>query len=77
MNIDIMHVRKHFTFDEIEKAFANGTISLISFCEILADNFGKKKARKILRQNLEMKMRELQMPWEQIQEHLFLISLLI
>lgn len=68
---------KTFSFKEIENAFAEGSISLKSFAEILADNFGRKKARKILRNNLEIKLKEEGMPFEQRQEHLFLISLLI
>lgn len=66
-----------FDFKEVENAFADGSISLKSFAEILADNFGKKKARKILRNNLEIKLKKEGMPWEQRQEHLLLISLLI
>lgn len=77
MNTNTVHTRKYFSFEEIENAFANGTISLMSFAEILADNLGRKKARKVLRRNLEMKMKELQMPFEIIQEHLLLISLLV
>lgn len=68
---------KKFEFVEVENAFANGSISLKSFAEVLADNFGKKKARKILRRNLETKLKEEKMPFEERQEHLFLISLLI
>jgi len=66
-----------FTFEEVEHAFTCGDISLKSFAEILADNFGKKKARKILRNNLDIKLKEEQMPWPERQEHLLLISLLI
>ncbi len=64
-------------FSELENAFSNGSISLKSFAEILADNFGKKKARKILRRNLEIKLKEEKMPFHERQEHLLLISLLI
>ncbi len=66
-----------FDFKDIEGAFADGSISLKSFAEVLAENFGKKKARKILRNNLEVKLKEEGMPWPQRQEHLLLISLLI
>jgi len=66
-----------FDFKEVENAFADGSISLKSFAEVLADNFGKKKARKILRNNLEIKMKEEGMSLDQRQEHLLLISLLI
>jgi hypothetical protein len=66
-----------FSFQEVEYAFTSGSISLKSFAEILADNFGKKKARKILRRNLESKLLQEKMPWPERQEHLLLISLLI
>jgi hypothetical protein len=70
-------MKSTFYFEEVEQAFANGSISLKSFAEVLADNFGKKKARKILRRNLEIKLKQEKMPFEQRQEHLLLISLLI
>lgn len=70
-------MKTQFDFKEVEKAFATGHISLKSFAEILADNFGKKKARKILRNNLEIKLKEEKMPFHERQEHLLLISLLI
>ena len=70
-------IPRYFSFKEVEKAFVNGSIPLQSFAEVLSDNFGKKKARKILRKNLEKKLKELQMPFDERQEHLQLISLLI
>jgi hypothetical protein len=66
-----------FSFEEVENAFSTGSISLKSFAEILADNFGRKKARKILRRNLESKLIQEGMLWPERQEHLLLISLLI
>jgi len=72
-----IEMKNTFLFEEVEKAFTDGSISLTSFAEILAENFGKKKARKILRRNLEIKLKEMQMSLEQRQEHLLLISLLI
>ena len=66
-----------YEYKEVENAFASGAISLKAFAEVLADNLGKKKARKVLRKNLEMKLKEENMPFEQRQEHLLLISLLI
>lgn len=66
-----------FSFEDIQNTFASGEISLQSFAEILADNFGKKKARKILRKNLEPKLKEEGIPWEERQKYLFLISLLV
>lgn len=71
------YMKNCFDFNEVENAFACGDISLKSFAEILADNFGKKKARKILRNNLEIKLKEENMPLHERQEHLLLISLLI
>lgn len=68
---------KTFSFDEIQKAFSCGKISLKAFAEILADNFGKKKARKILRKNLEPVLKNEGMSWEERQQHLQLISLLV
>lgn len=70
-------MRTTFTFDEVERAFVNQSICLTTFAQILADNFGKKKARKILRKNLELKLDEEGMPKEQKQEYLMLISLLV
>jgi hypothetical protein len=66
-----------FEYSEIENAFATGEISLKAFAEILADNIGKKKARKVLRKNLEIKLKEENIPFEQRQEYLLLVSLLI
>lgn len=70
-------MKTYFTFEEVLDAFANESISLLAFAQILADNFGKKKARKILRKNLELKLDEEKMPKEQKQEYLMLISLLV
>lgn len=70
-------MKTKFDFDDIENAFATGVISLQSFAEIIADNFGKKKARKILRKNLDIKLKEEGMLWPERQEHLQLISLLV
>jgi len=68
---------KKFNFNEIQKAFSNGSISLREFAMILADNFGKKKARKILRKNLEPALKNEGIPKQQIQEYLSLVSLLV
>ncbi len=38
----------------VQEAFIQGTITLEQFIEILVDNFGAKKTRKILRKNLEL-----------------------
>jgi 2-hydroxy-3-keto-5-methylthiopentenyl-1-phosphate phosphatase len=68
---------KKFDFIDIQKAFANGTISLHDFAIILADNFGKKKARKILRKNLEPSLKDEGIPKKQIEEYLALVTLLV
>jgi hypothetical protein len=68
---------KKFSYESIENAFAKGDISLIAFAEVLSDNFGKKKARKILRKNLDISLKRMNLSWEQRQEHLQLISLLV
>ncbi len=68
---------KKFSYESIENAFAKGDISLIAFAEVLSDNFGKKKARKILRRNLDVSLKEMKLSWEERQEYLLLISLLI
>ena len=70
-------MKTKFTFEDVELAFSGGHISLLQFAEILADNYGKKKARKILRNNLDIKLKEEGMLWPERQEHLQLISLLI
>lgn len=70
-------MRSTFTFEEVQNAFVKESISLTSFAEILADNFGKKKARKILRRNLELMMTQYEMPKEEQEQYLMLISLLV
>jgi hypothetical protein len=71
------NVKSQFHFEDIQRAYIDGSISLKSFAEVLADNFGKKKARKILRKNIEVKLIEEKMPFDKRQEHLSLISLII
>lgn len=66
-----------FEYKEIENAFATGAISLKAFAEVLAENLGKKKARKVLRKNLEMKLKEDNIAFNERQETLLLVSLLI
>ncbi len=70
-------MKTNFTFQEIETAFSSGHITLSQLYEILADNYGKKKARKILRNNLDIKLKEEGMLWPERQKHLQLISLLV
>ena len=43
-----------FTFDQIQQAFIEQRITLNQLIEILIDNFGVKKTRKILRCNLKI-----------------------
>lgn len=70
-------MKDQYSFDDIQKAFVNGSISLTNFASILADNFGKKKARKILRQNLEPQLKKEGLSFEERQEYLELISLIV
>lgn len=70
-------MKTNFSFDDIQLAFSGGHISLKQFAEILADNFGKKKARKILRRNLEASLKEEGMLWPERQQYLQMISLLV
>lgn len=70
-------MKTYFTFEEVQSAFVNEAICLTTFVQLLADNFGKKKARKILRKNLEMKLDQENMSKEEKQEYLMLISLLV
>ena len=46
------------TFEVIQKAFVDEVITLEQFIEILVDNFGAKKTRKILRQNLALAIKK-------------------
>lgn len=70
-------MKTKFSFEDVELAFSGGHITLSQLYEILADNYGKKKARKILRRNLDVKLKEEGMLWPERQEHLQLISLLV
>lgn len=45
-----------FTFQQIQEAFVVNDITLEQFIQILIDNFGEKKTRKILRNNLKIAM---------------------
>lgn len=69
--------RNVFEFAEIEKAFIDEAITLKEFAEVIADNFGKKKARKILRRNLEKILEKEGLSLEDSHEHLLVISSLI
>ncbi len=66
-----------YDFKDVQKAFINGSISLKSFAEVLVENFDKKKARKILRKNLEPILRADGIPKQQIEEYLMMVSLLV
>jgi hypothetical protein len=43
-----------FTFERIQQAFVEGHITLEQFIQVLIDNFGAKKTRKILRTNIKL-----------------------
>ena len=45
-------------FNTVQTAFVEGFITLDEFIQILIDNFGKKKARKILRKNLDIAIKK-------------------
>jgi len=47
-------MRSVFTWQEVEEAFIDGRITLEQLIEVLVDNFGAKKTRKILRTNLKL-----------------------
>lgn len=66
-----------FDYKDIENAFASGSISLQEFAGVLADNLGKKKARKVLRKNLDIKLKEEKMPFDLRYEYLSMVSLII
>ncbi len=42
-----------FDFDVIQDCFVEGKITLDQLIEILVENYGAKKTRKILRRNIE------------------------
>jgi hypothetical protein len=43
-----------FSLKQIQDAFVQGDITIEQFIEILIDNFGRKKAKKILEFNLKI-----------------------
>lgn len=43
-----------FSFEIIQKAFVEGHITLEQFIQVLIENFGAKKTRKILRNNIRI-----------------------
>jgi hypothetical protein len=68
---------RKFEFNEIQKAFTSGSISLMDFSSVLVDNLGKKKARKVLKRNLELSLKEEGCSKEDIEEYLKLVTLLV
>jgi hypothetical protein len=46
------------SFDKVQQAFINRVITLEQFIDILIDNFGAKKTRKILRKNIELALKK-------------------
>lgn len=79
LEIELKNIPKRnvFSFSEIENAFINEAITLKDFADIIADNFGKKKARKILRKNLEKILEKEGLSLQDSQEHLLVVSYLI
>lgn len=49
---------KTFPFNQVQDAFINHDITLDQFIEVLVDNFGRKRTRKILEHNLEIAMKK-------------------
>ena len=47
-----------FTFEQVQNAFVSGNITLEQLIEVLVDNFGAKKTRKILRHNLDLALKK-------------------
>ena len=47
-----------FTFKEVETAFVQGDITTEQFIEILIENFGRKKTKKILEHNLRIALKK-------------------
>ena len=47
-----------FSWKEVEHAFVNEDISLEQFIEVLIDNLGRKKTKKILKQNLKLAIKK-------------------
>lgn len=42
------------SFDDIQKAFVDGRITLEQLVEVLVDNFGIKKASRIITHNIQL-----------------------
>ena len=50
------------TLEELQEAFISEMITVEQFIQVLKDNFGTKRTRKILRKNLELAMRQAKQP---------------
>ena len=46
------------TLEELQEALVSEMITINQFVQILVDNFGAKKARKIIRKNMELALNE-------------------
>jgi len=49
---------KTFSFKEVEQAYISQAITLEQFIEVLVDNFGRKKTRKILEHNISLALKK-------------------
>ena len=49
---------QQFTLKEVQDAFVQGDITVAQFIEILIDNFGRKKTKKILEHNLKIALKK-------------------
>lgn len=47
-----------YNFNDIQNAFVDGRINFEQLFEILKDNFGVVKARKIIKKNIKMALRQ-------------------
>ena len=45
---------KKYSFNDIQKAFVEGYITFEQLIEVLIDNYGIKKTKKILSHNIEL-----------------------
>lgn len=53
-----MKTRTRFTLREVEKALVDDYITIEQFIQILIDNFGVKKAERILKFNLDLAQKQ-------------------
>ena len=47
-----------FTFKQVQDAFVQGDITTEEFIQVLIENFGRKKTKKILEHNLKIALKK-------------------